>query len=306
MSEAIAYFDGEIVKASSAAVPVWDAGFVLGTTVAEQLRTFGGKLFKLDAHLERLAHSLEIIGVDAGLSVAEFTSLAERVATHNHKLLPAGGDLGLSIFVTPGPYAALAPPEVARRPLVAMHTYALPFRFWADKYRSGVELMTSNVRQVPAECWPAELKCRSRMHYHLATHDVQQRHPGAVPLLVDHNQHVCETPTANVVAFVEGEGLITPPRERILPGVSMAMVAELAAGMDVAMIERDMTPAELAEAEEIMLTSTPFALLPVVSVDGRTIGTGRPGVVFEGLLRRWSAAVGVDVVGQAQGVVAHK
>jgi branched-subunit amino acid aminotransferase/4-amino-4-deoxychorismate lyase len=85
----------------------------------------------------------------------------------------------------------------------------------------------------------------------------------------------------------------------------MAMVSELAAGMDVAMIERDMTPAELGAVDEMMLTSTPFALLPVVSVDGRTIGGGRPGVVFEELLRRWSAAVGVDVVGQAQEVAAH-
>jgi branched-subunit amino acid aminotransferase/4-amino-4-deoxychorismate lyase len=62
-----AFLNGRFVPASEAMLPVYDAGFVLGTTVAEQMRTFGGRLFRLDAHLARLSHSLEIVGVDLGL-----------------------------------------------------------------------------------------------------------------------------------------------------------------------------------------------------------------------------------------------
>ncbi|HEX3871147.1 MAG TPA: aminotransferase class IV, partial [Pirellulales bacterium] len=107
MSEEIAYFDGEFVPAARAAVSVYDTGFVLGATIAEQLRTFGGKVFRRDEHLRRLTRSLEIVGVEPGLSTSEMAEIAARVVEHNHALLEEGSDLGLSIFVTPGPYAAL-------------------------------------------------------------------------------------------------------------------------------------------------------------------------------------------------------
>ena len=69
----LAYLNGKLVPVAQAVIPVYDAGFVLGTTVAEQLRTFGGQLFRLDQHLARLQHSLEIVGVDLGLPL-EFRS----------------------------------------------------------------------------------------------------------------------------------------------------------------------------------------------------------------------------------------
>jgi branched-subunit amino acid aminotransferase/4-amino-4-deoxychorismate lyase len=300
MSEEIAYFDGEFVPAARAAVSVYDTGFVLGATIAEQLRTFGGKVFRRDEHLRRLTRSLEIVGVEPGLSTSEMAEIAARVVEHNHALLEEGSDLGLSIFVTPGPYAALAPEDVERRPLLAMHTYRLPFHLWANKYRTGEALATSRVRQVPGDCWPSELKCRSRMHYFLATRDVHARYPGAVPLLLDHDQYVCETPTANVVGYRRDEGFVTPRRDRVLPGVSLAMVAQLAGGSGIAWVERDLTVAELSTCDEVLITSTPYAILPVTTLDGRAIGTGKPGPVFERVLSQWSEAVGVDIARQAQ------
>ena len=72
MSEPVAFLNGRWIPASAATVSVGDAGFVLGVTVAEQVRTFAGKLFRLDDHLARLARSLEIIGLDPGMSLDEF------------------------------------------------------------------------------------------------------------------------------------------------------------------------------------------------------------------------------------------
>ena len=101
MSEPLAYLNGW-VPAAQAVVPVYDAGFIQGATVSEQLRTFGGDCFALDRHLARLARSLEIVGIDAGLSIDELGTIATELATHNYRLLAAGDDLGLSMFVTPG------------------------------------------------------------------------------------------------------------------------------------------------------------------------------------------------------------
>src|SRR5205807_1582292 len=141
-------------------------GFVLGATVTEQLRTFHGRLFRTARHLERLRHSLDVCGIDPPIDMAEFGRIAEELVARNHPLLAPGDDLGLAIFVTPGAYAALAGRESP--PTVGLHTFPLAFSRWAKSYRGGVALVTTSIEQVPPQCWPAELKCRSRMHYYLA------------------------------------------------------------------------------------------------------------------------------------------
>src|SRR5215213_5086883 len=104
MSEPVANLNGAWVPASQAAIPVTDAGFMQGVTVAEQLRTFGGKLFELPRHLARLARSLEIVGIELPISLDELAARAHEVVARNHALLQPGDDLGLSMFVTPGTY----------------------------------------------------------------------------------------------------------------------------------------------------------------------------------------------------------
>ena len=124
MQEPVAFLNGRWIPASAAAVPVTDAGFVQGTTVAEQLRTFGGTLFHLDDHLARLAHSLEIIGVAPGMTLQQFAATARELIAHNHALLSPGDDLGLSIFVTPGTYPAYASGDADENKLGAVPIFA--------------------------------------------------------------------------------------------------------------------------------------------------------------------------------------
>src|SRR5262245_27586291 len=123
MPEPIAYLNGQRIPASQIAVAVTDAGFVQGVTIAEQLRTFRGKLFRLDLHLARLRRSLEIVGVDPGLSDADFSQIAGQIAEHNHRLLDPADDVGLTIFVTPGIYPVYAATGSRHGPTVGIHTY---------------------------------------------------------------------------------------------------------------------------------------------------------------------------------------
>jgi branched-subunit amino acid aminotransferase/4-amino-4-deoxychorismate lyase len=297
MSEPLAYLNGW-VPASQAVVPVYDAGFIQGATVSEQLRTFSGRLFRLETHLARLARSLAIVGVEPGLPLDELGRIATELVAHNHSLLAAGDDLGLSMFVTPGPYATLAPCASAG-PTIGLHTYPLPFRLWAGKYEQGETLVVPDIRQVPAECWPAELKCRSRMHYYLAERQAAEISPGARALLVDAEGFVTETSTSNLLIYRSEEGLVSPRRERILPGISLQTVAELAQPLGIPFAERDLRPQLVAAADEVLLTSTPSCLVPVTHCDGRVIGDGRPGPVFGRLLLAWSELVGIDIARQA-------
>ena len=299
MKEPSAYLGGRWVPASAAVVSVGDAGFVLGVGVAEQLRTFAGKIFRLDDHLARLAHSLEIVGLTTGMTAEQLAGTAEELVARNHPLLARGDDLGLSIVVTPGSYATFAPPGPAR-PTVCLHTYALPFHLWVEKYRSGQSLATTAVQQVPAECWPPSLKCRSRMHYYLADRQARAVYSQARALLLDAQGFVTEASSANVLIYRAGEGLISPPAAKILRGISLSAAVELARRLGIPTHQRDLTAGDVASADEVLLTSTSMCVLPATRFNGRPIASGRPGAIFLRLLAAWSEMVGIDIVAQAE------
>jgi branched-subunit amino acid aminotransferase/4-amino-4-deoxychorismate lyase len=299
MPEPQAYLNGQFVPAAQAVLPVHDAGFVQGTTVAEQLRTFGGKLFRLEMHLERLLHSLSIVEVPLALSAAELADVANRLVAHNYPLLVAGDDLGLAIFVTPGDYPTMIA-GAASGPTVCLHTFPLRFDLWTDKYAHGQTLATTPIEQVPNSCWPPELKCRSRMHYYLADRAAERRHPGSRALMLDRLGFVVETTTANIVLYRNDSGLILPPSDKILPGISLAVLLELAEEWDIHYLECDLKPADVAAADEVFLTSTSPCMVPVVALDGRPIGAGQPGPMFGRFLSAWNDLVGLDVAAQAR------
>ncbi|MCA9204592.1 MAG: aminotransferase class IV [Planctomycetales bacterium] len=293
MAQPVAYLNGQWISAAEAAVSVNDLGFLLGATVAERLRTFGGKLFRLEQHLQRLERSLAIVGISLHQSMDDLGEVATELARRNHALLAAGDDLNLSLFVTPGIAGA-------NSPTVGMHTAPLPFGTWADEYDQGVPLVVSSVRHLPPDCLPPELKCRSRMHYHLADQEARRKDPSARALLLDIHGVVTEASTANLLLWRRGEGFIAPRRGAVLPGVSLAFVRELADRLGEPWAEADLAPSDVASADEAVLTSTPFALLPVSHVDGAPIGKGAPGATYRRLLDAWGDAVGVKIDEQSR------
>jgi len=235
--------------------------------------------------------------------MSELAEAAEDLASRNHALADPGDDLGLSIFVTPGPYSAMAamvPADASRGPLVCIHTYPLPFHLWADKYRTGQALVVTDIQQVPSECWPADLKCRSRMHYYLADLKARRIEPGARAVLLDAGGHVLEASTANLFIFRRGEGLISPPKDKILPGVSIGVVAELARGLEIPFLYRDLSVEELLQADEVLLCSTSPCVWPVLRLNGQPVGSGTPGEMLQRLLMAWSDLVGINIQAQAE------
>jgi branched-chain amino acid aminotransferase len=289
-----AYLNGEWIDARSFAIPVSDLGFVLGVTVVERLRTFNARPFRVDEHLARLHDSLEIVGWEAQALTAEVREALYAFADVNAEQIAPGDDWHIAALVTPG--ATLD----AARPTVCVHGGPIPFHGWAHKFETGVDICITEVRQVPANCWPPELKCRSRMHYYLADREADRRFPGARAVLLDQRGFVGEASTANVVAYYKDRGLVTPRLEGVLPGISQQMLFELADELGIARSEADLLPADLAAADEVFLTSTSICIQPVVRQDGKPIADGRPGPVYRQLLSAWSEKVGVDIPAQAR------
>lgn len=296
-----AWLDGRLMPRDAFSIPAGDAGFVMGATVTEQLRTFQGKLFRPLPHARRLADSLATVGVAPAHSIDAIMAAAEQLAAHNHRLLAEAtppSDLGLVIFVTPGDQASQHSGQ-GGPPRTGIHTFPLAFGMWADAYDVGTALRSVSVRQVPGDCWPPGAKVRSRLHYFLADREAATTEPGARAVLAHHDGRISETSTANI-AVVNAHGVTAPPRSDALPGVSLAFARELASALGIAWHERSLTAADLAAADEILLTSTPNCVLPATRFDGRPVGTGEPGPVFQQLLAAWSEAVGIDIPEQAR------
>lgn len=294
----IAWVNGAFIPRHSLSLPVGDAGFVLGATVTEQLRTFRGRLFMADAHQERLRESVQIVGIDPGRALAEVFAAAEEIAARNHAAGPVDDDLGLVIFVTPGDQ----PSQHGGRggmPRTVIHTFPLAFRLWADAYEHGVPLRSVSVRQVPDACWPVQAKVRSRLHYFLADREAHAAEPGAKAVVCHLDGRVSETSTANI-AIVRDGTILAPPMADALAGVSLRCAENLAASLGLPWTTRSLTEMDLAAADEILLTSTPNCILPATRFNGRSIGTGRPGAIYQRLLAAWSEQVGLDIATQAR------
>jgi branched-subunit amino acid aminotransferase/4-amino-4-deoxychorismate lyase len=294
-----AYLNGEWVCSTELKVAVEDIGFLLGATVTERLRTFGGRVFRLNEHLQRLRRSLEIVGLDAESITSTVADAITEFLQRNHGKIAAEDDWSIVAFVTPGRPAEPGA-RGSGRPTICVHGHPLPFHLWAVQFDAGVRVVVSDVRQVPTNCWPAELKCRSRMHYYLADRAAAAQRPGARAILLDQDGFVAEASTANVLVYCDGEGLVSPPHKHILAGVSLGVVHELSGQIGVPLVTRPLSVAELHAADEAMLTSTSVCVLPIVECDGRAIGNGKPGPIYRQLLTAWSELVGLDVAEQAR------
>lgn len=296
----IAWIDGRFVATAEALLPLGDAGFVLGTTVTEQLRTFRGTLFQAAEHAARFTRSLAIVGTEPSFPTEKIFEAAAVVAGRTHAALAAssGGDLGVVVLATPGDLPAQHGGRPGT-PRVIVHAFPLAFASWAAAYDRGMSLRTVRVQQVPDACWPLALKCRSRMHYHLADREAHAAERGARALLRHADGRVSETSTANV-AILRGGAVVTPPPGDALRGISLGVLADLARAEGIPWREESLRADDLAAADEILLTSTPWCLLPVVRFDGTSIGDGRPGPIYRRLLTAWSRSVGIDIAAQGR------
>jgi branched-chain amino acid aminotransferase len=285
-----------LIPASELALPVFDTGVVLGVSVTEMLRTFKHRVYRLEDHLARLAEGLRLTSIHAEQCIDELGRQALDLAERNASLLPPSEELGINIFVTAGNVATYRRMAEAapKRSTTVVHTFPLDCSLYATRMRRGARLVTVSVRQPPDSCIPIALKCRSRMHYWLAEQEARRIEPDAIPLLMDLDGHVRETPTANLLVIKDQE-LISPPLAMILPGVSHAVAIELAPRLGLRYRERELLPGDVSMADEAILTSTPYCAMPVVALDGRPIGGGRPGSIYERLIRAWGREVGVDI-----------
>jgi branched-chain amino acid aminotransferase len=301
-TEPIVFLKGRMVPASQAHLAIFDAGVVMGATVTEMTRTFRKQPWRLDDHLDRLFRSLKYTRMDIGMSKDQLADISRELVKHNAGLLDDRGELALVHFVTAGElavYAGASGQAARMTPTVCIHTFPMPFHLWARKMQVGAHLVTPSIRHVPPQCFDPKMKYRSRMHYYLADNEARLVDPDASALLLDLDGNVTETSGANFL-IVEKGTIVSPTTRNTLPGISRAMVIELAGQLGISFVERDFQVYNVMNAEEAFLASTPFCVMPVTRINGTPIGDGKPGPMVHRLLTAWSEEVGLDIGKQIQ------
>ena len=298
--EPIAWLDGRLLPVSEAKVSVFDLGLVLGASVTEMIRTFRHTAFRLENHLDRLCRSLWAVGFPSPPARAELTAAVAAVLEQNEKLIPDEHDLGIVIFVTAGKnvtYLGLSEREACRKPTVCVHTFPLPFEMWDRAMVAGRHLVTPSIRHIPPESIDPKIKSRSRLHWYLADQQARLVDPEAGSLVLNRDGNITENSTGNF--FLAADNTITtPPPGTALGGVSQQVVLELAERISVPVVQTDIRPYDVINADEAFTSSTPYCLMPVTRFNGRTIGDGQPGPVFDKLIAEWNRLAGLDIMEQ--------
>ncbi|MDA1347317.1 MAG: aminotransferase class IV [Chloroflexi bacterium] len=291
--ERVAYFNGDIVPESQARVSIRDAGFLLGDAVFDTTRTFGGRIFKLDEHLDRLFNSLKYMRIDPGMSKEQMAGLTMEVLEANLPLIDESDDYWVSQRVTRGERSSPDP-----KPTVLVECLPLPFAQRAKYYVDGLPIMVPSIRRTPPDSVSPRAKLHHYINFVLAELEVKAQAPDSWAVLLDVNGNICEGNGANI--FIVKDGVLFTPREQyVLAGISRQTTIELAQELGIELRETDIDLFDAYTADEAFVTSTSFCICPVSSVNGATIGNGAvPGPVTDRLQKAYSGLVGVDIVGQ--------
>ncbi|CAG2156282.1 D-alanine aminotransferase [compost metagenome] len=279
MSEAIVYLNGELLPLSEARIPVLDRGFIFGDGIYEVIPLYNGKPFRGAQHLARLKRSLAAIGIDDPYTEAEWLALIGRVVKANGM-----SDQMVYMQVTRGvAKRAHAFPKEAVTPTVLIMTnpMALPP---ASAVEQGVACVTMEDRR-----WlNCQIKSTSLLGNVLAAQEAAAN--GVTEAIQFRDGQLTEASASNVWLVQQGR-VVAPPKDNlILEGIRYGLMEELCAAMDISFTSRPIARDEVFAADEVMLSSASKELLPVVTLDGRAIGNGQPGPVFQRLYAAYQAA----------------
>ena len=289
------WLNGEFVAASEAKVGLRDRGLRLGDVVFDTSRTFNGTVFRLRDHLDRLFRSLTYTRMNPGYTLEELEELTLDVVQRNESVREPGNDYMITQFVTRGEEAIGNEDMKAN---VAIWIDPIDFPRYGPLYTEGAHAVIPKVRSYSSESLDPKVKHYSRLNFVLAELEASDVDSNAFPVLLDIQGNITEGTGYNFFIVTDGT-LRTAGDSSLLQGISRKVIFELAEQLGIPAVEDTLQPYDAYTADEAFISSTPYSILPVGRVDGRTISEDLPGPVTQQLLAAWSELVGMDVVGQA-------
>ena len=279
----VGFLNGQWLSHSEMSLSIDDVGFRQGVTAVERLRTYGGRIFAIDAHLRRWEWSTSKLRINPLPSMQATESLLGELLQRN-AVFARDQDVGITMFATPGLVGQ-------SDPTFGMHLNPLNHQRIDLHRQRGQAIVVTDVRQPPASCWPRSIKTRSRIHYYLADAFAAQHHADSLGVLIDDDGTITETSTSNI-AVVSSGAIYSPPADRVLAGVTQLMIELLAQDASISWTKTPISVSQLVDADEVLLMGTDGGIWFGSSVSNHAIGNGEPGSVFLELRERFDQLVG--------------
>jgi len=283
---AVVYVNGRICSEQDATISVFDHGFLYGEGVYEVVRTYGGALFLVERHFTRLRASASMITLDVGMSDGALEDVVmNTIAAYRAGRGEAAGsrEVLARILLTRGIGEMSYDPSKSPRPSLVVIVKALeppP----ASVYERGVAVaLVSVVRNHPASVDP-RIKSNNLLNNVLAMQDALRRGPYFEAIMRNYRGELSECSQSNL--FLVKDGVVRTPAldAGLLAGITREFVEEVAVQAGIPTADSVLRDDDLFGADEAFLTSTSKEIVPIVRVDERVIGSGRPGPVTIRLL----------------------
>lgn len=277
----IIYLNGAYVPKEEARVSVFDHGLLYGDGVFEGIRAYNGRVFRLEEHLDRLYDSAKTIDLKVPISKEEMAeAIKETIRKNNLKdcyirpiVTRGDGDLGLDPRKCPVPTVII----------IAVEWGAM----YGDLYEKGLTGITVSIRRNPAEALPPNVKSLNYLNNIMAKIEANYK-GGDEAIFFDTNGYLAEGSGDNIYVIKNGV-LYVPPTLNNLRGITRLVVLELAVSLGITVKEQNMGYFDLYTADEVFVTGTAAEVAPIVTIDGRSIGNGRPGPVTAQMMKAFTA-----------------
>lgn len=281
------YLDGKFVDEVDAKVSVFDHGLLYGDGVFEGIRLYGGNVFRLEEHLERLEYSAKAIMLQLPLAREQLRWATCETCRQNdltdayiRLVVTRGvGDLGLAPWLCPKPSVFIIASKISLYP--------------KEYYDNGLAIVTVPTRRIGPAALPPAIKSLNYLNNILGKLEAKQF--GALEAIMLNDQgYVAECTADNVFIVHRGEILTPPASQGALKGITRSTIFDVAQELGCALRETDLTRYDLWCADECFLTGSGAEVIPVVKLDGRDIGSGKPGPVTQQVLGAFRKRVLVE------------
>jgi branched-chain amino acid aminotransferase len=276
------YVSGRFRSDEEATVNVLDHGLLYGDGIFEGIRAYNGRVFKLERHIDRLFDSAKALRLELPFARHEIIEIVLETCRRN-----AITDGYIRLVVTRGIGGLGIDPSSCHRPEVIV--IARPVLSFYREASQGIRLVTSSLRRPSPDTLSPSIKSLNYVNNVLARMEANE-HGADEALLLDVNGYVAEA-TADNIFLVTRQGLATPRTATNLDGITRETVLEIARDLGVAYEERPFSLFEVWTAREVFVCGTGAEVVPVVSVDGRLIGSGEIGPTTRAIVEAYARVV---------------
>jgi len=276
------YIDGQYLDEANAKVSVFDHGLLYGDGIFEGIRAYNGRVFKLKEHIDRLFYSAKAILLNIPLSHAEIMRAVVETCRQN-----GIRDGYIRLLVTRGVGGLGLNPNRCKKPSVIVIADKIQL-YPAEMYERGLDIITvPTVRNLHSALNPA-IKSLNYLNNILAK--IEANNGGCEEaIMLNSEGYVSECTGDNIFIIKDGQMFTPPLSAGALYGITRGVVMELARQSGIPVSEPNLTRYDVFNADECFLTGTGAELIPVVKIDGRVIGTGKPGQVTKDLVTKYKA-----------------